>query len=137
MPSDATHSVAASSATALPVTAPSGNVSQEAPKNSESSEAGLQLSKEAGAEADRIVAAMAEITSPESALGRMPLQLDVMVPIPRFRVEDLLALEKGRVLETAWVDGDDLPVRGGGIQLVWSEFEVVEQKLAVRVTRLV
>ncbi|MBT9330297.1 FliM/FliN family flagellar motor C-terminal domain-containing protein [Paracidobacterium acidisoli] len=75
--------------------------------------------------------------SPESVLSRLPVQMDVLVPVPGFRVEDLLALEKGRVLETVWASGDDLPVRGGGVQLVWSEFEVVEQKLAVRVTRLV
>ena len=72
----------------------------------------------------------------DSPLASLPMQLDVTVPIPRFRVQDLLALEKGAVLESRWIPGDDVPVWCGGVQLVWTEFEVVDQKLAVRVTRL-
>lgn len=71
-----------------------------------------------------------------SPLVGLPMQLDVMIPIPSFRVQDLLALEKGAVLESQWLQGDDVPVWCGRSQLVWSEFEVVDQKLAVRVTRL-
>lgn len=72
----------------------------------------------------------------DSPLAGLPMQLDVTVPIPYFRVQDLLALERGSILESRWVPGDDVPVWCGGVQLVWTEFEVVEQKLAVRVTRL-
>lgn len=64
------------------------------------------------------------------------MQLDVTIPVPKFRVQDLLALEKGAVLDTRWLHTDDVPVWCGGAQLVWTEFEVVEQKIAVRVTRL-
>jgi flagellar motor switch protein FliN/FliY len=64
------------------------------------------------------------------------MQLDVTIPIPAFRVQDLLALEKGAVLESRWPHAEDVPVWCGGVQLVWTEFEVVDQKLAVRVTRL-
>jgi len=53
-----------------------------------------------------------------------------------FRVEDLLALEQGSLVETVHEHSQDVPVRCGGALLVWAEFEVVEQKLAVRVTRL-
>jgi flagellar motor switch/type III secretory pathway protein FliN len=70
-----------------------------------------------------------------SPLAGLPMQLDVTVPIPQFRVQDLLALEKGAILESRWPHGDDVPVWCGGVQLVWTEFEVVDQKLAVRVTR--
>jgi flagellar motor switch protein FliN/FliY len=73
----------------------------------------------------------------ESPLAGLPMQLDVTVPIPGFRVQDLLGLEKDAVLETRWPQADDVPVWCGGVQLVWSEFEVVDRKLAVRVTRLV
>lgn len=72
----------------------------------------------------------------ESKLSGLPMQLDVAVPVPKFRVEDLLALEKGAVIETRWPHTDDVPVWCGGAQLVWTEFEVLGQKLAVRVTRL-
>lgn len=71
-----------------------------------------------------------------SPLSKLPMQLDVTIPVPSFRVQDLLALEKGSVLETRWSSSEDVPVWCGGSQLVWSEFEVVDQKLAVRVTRL-
>jgi flagellar motor switch protein FliN/FliY len=72
----------------------------------------------------------------DSPLAGLPMQLDVTVPVPGFRVQDLLALESGAVVESRWSHAEDVPVWCGGVQLVWSEFEVVDQKLAVRVTRL-
>lgn len=71
-----------------------------------------------------------------SPLAGLPMQLDVTIPIRSFRVQDLLTLERGAVLESQWPHTDDVPVWCGGSQLVWSEFEVIDQKLAVRVTRL-
>lgn len=71
-----------------------------------------------------------------SPLSKLPMQLDVTIPVPSFRVEDLLALERGEVVETLWSPSEDVPVWCGGSQLVWSEFEVIDQRLAVRVTRL-
>jgi hypothetical protein len=72
----------------------------------------------------------------DSPLAGLPIQLDVTIPIPGFRVQDLLALESGAVLESGWPPADDMPVWCGGVQLVWTEFEVIDRKLAVRVTRL-
>jgi flagellar motor switch protein FliN/FliY len=62
--------------------------------------------------------------------------LDVAIPVREFRVRQLLALSPGQVVETQWSQGDDLPLAAGDVQLAWSEFEVVENRLAVRVTRL-
>lgn len=64
------------------------------------------------------------------------MQLDVTIPVPGFRVQNLLALDKGAILESRWPHAEDVPVWCGGAQLLWTEFEVVDQKLAVRVTRL-
>jgi flagellar motor switch protein FliN/FliY len=50
-------------------------------------------------------------------------------------VHDLLALAPGAVIESQWSHGNDLPLAAGNVQLAWTEFEVVETKLAVRVTR--
>ena len=72
----------------------------------------------------------------DKRLGRLPMQLDVMLKVKTFRVEDLLAMEKGTVIETSHEHSQDVPVRSGGALLVWGEFEVIEQKLAVRITRL-
>jgi flagellar motor switch protein FliM len=71
------------------------------------------------------------------ALARLPVELDVSVPVRDFRVRNLLALEPGTVIETQWGHGEDMPLSAGAVRLAWSEFEVVETALAVRVTRLV
>jgi len=78
----------------------------------------------------------------ESELGfgplvaRLPVELDVAVPVREFRVRHLLALEPGALIESKWNHGVDLPLAAGDVRLAWSEFEVLETKLAVRVTRL-
>jgi len=73
-------------------------------------------------------------TSPQA---RLPVELDVSVAVGEFRVRNLLALEPGQVIETQWGQGQDLPLAAGEVQLAWSEFEVVDSQLAVRLTRLV
>lgn len=78
----------------------------------------------------------ARYLSEDSPLAGLPMQLDVTIPVPDFRVQNLLALERGAVLETHWEHTEDVPVWCGGVQLLWTEFEVVDQKLSVRVTRL-
>jgi len=69
--------------------------------------------------------------------ARLPVEIDVSVPIREFRVRNLLILERGTVIASQWVNGDDMPLATRGAQLAWSEFEVIDQKLAVRITRLV
>lgn len=71
-----------------------------------------------------------------AALARLPVELEVAVPVRDFRVRHLLTLEPGQVIETQWLQGSDMPLGCGGVQLTWSEFEVIDSQLAVRVTRL-
>lgn len=70
-------------------------------------------------------------------ISALPVQLDVRIPLPDFRVSDLLTLAAGRVVASEWPSSNDVPLACGDVQLVWTEFEVVDQTLAVRVTRLV
>jgi flagellar motor switch protein FliN/FliY len=70
-------------------------------------------------------------------VSRLPVEVDVTVPVRDFRVRNLLALAKGQLIESQWVNGEDVPLASGDVQLAWSEFEVIETELAVRVTRLV
>jgi flagellar motor switch/type III secretory pathway protein FliN len=72
--------------------------------------------------------------SPQFA--QLPVELDVSVPVHEFRVHNLLTLEPGQVVETQWTHGEDMPLAAGDVQLAWSEFEVVDLQLAVRITRL-
>lgn len=69
-------------------------------------------------------------------LSRLPMRLTAGIPLARFKVRDLLALSKGQMILSTWTSTDDVPLRIGSVQLSWSEFEVVEQKMAVRLTRL-
>lgn len=74
--------------------------------------------------------------SRDMRLDRMSMQLNALVEVRRFCVEDLLALHKGAVVETIHEHSQDVPMQCGGTQLVWGEFEVVEQNLGLRITRL-
>jgi flagellar motor switch/type III secretory pathway protein FliN len=69
-------------------------------------------------------------------VARLPVELDVVIPVREFRVHHLLALEPGQLIESQWGNGEDVPLASGDVQLAWSEFEVVDTQLAVRVTRL-
>jgi flagellar motor switch/type III secretory pathway protein FliN len=70
-------------------------------------------------------------------LARLPVELDVAVPVKEFRVRNLLALEPGQVIETRWTNGRDMPLATGEVRLAWCEFEVIDAQLAVRVTQLI
>jgi hypothetical protein len=70
-------------------------------------------------------------------VSRLPVEIDVAVPVRGFRVRNLLTLQSGTVIASKWMNGDDLPLASRGAQLAWTEFEVIDQLLAVRITRLV
>ena len=70
-------------------------------------------------------------------LDWLPIVLQVGLPVPNFRVRDLLSLESGSLVVTKWPNGDDLPLSAGSVQLAWVDMETVEQQMAVRLTRLI
>jgi flagellar motor switch protein FliN len=70
------------------------------------------------------------------AVEWLPIQMDVALPVVRFRVRDLLALAAGQVVSTAWSNSEDLPLAIEDVQLAWVEMEVVDQAMAIRITRL-
>lgn len=69
-------------------------------------------------------------------VARLPVELEVSIPVREFRVRDLLNLGLAQVIQTQWVHDEDMPLGSRDVQLAWSEFEVIDSKLAVRVTRL-
>lgn len=69
-------------------------------------------------------------------LARLPVTMTAEIALSRFKVRDLLALAQGQVFESVMPDTEDVPLRVGDVQLAWTEFEVVEQRLALRLTRL-
>lgn len=72
----------------------------------------------------------------ESRIALAAVQLEIRLPVQGMRVKDVLSLHKGEILETAWPSDEDLPGSCAGVHLFWTEFEVIEKRLAVRVTRL-
>ena len=90
----------------------------------------------APAAADPLSEEVEDLGFPASLAG-LPVGLSVAVPVRDFRVRNLLAMAPGEIIETQWGHGEDLPLASGEVQLAWTEFEVVDTKLAVRVTRLI
>ena len=92
------------------------------------------------AQEQSLVAALAppddEAAILKSPVARLPVELDVVVPVREFRVRQLLALQPGQLIESQWGNGEDVPLAAGAVQLAWGEFEVIDNRLAVRVTRL-
>lgn len=69
-------------------------------------------------------------------LAQLRVTLQAGALLNRFKVSDLLAMKEGQVFESLSPATEDVPVRVGQVQLGWSEFEVLEQKMALRLTRL-
>lgn len=66
----------------------------------------------------------------------LPCLLTVEIPVPGFRVADLVHLAPGGIVATKWKVGLDVPLRVNGELIAWSEFEVVQSRLAMRLTEL-
>ncbi len=69
-------------------------------------------------------------------LSRLPVVLTASIPISSFKVRNLITLQQGQLIQSDWSTTEDIPVRIGRVQLAWSEFEVVEESMAMRLTRL-
>jgi len=67
-------------------------------------------------------------------LSWLPFTLSVEIPAVRFTIGDLLGLRAGSIVETGCHQTSDLPLRANGLLIGWTEFEVVGDRLAVRIT---
>jgi len=66
----------------------------------------------------------------------LPCELVVDLPLPGFKIADLLKLRPGSVVNAQWHVGHDVPLRLNGTLIGWIEFEVAGSHLAVRLTEL-
>ena len=73
---------------------------------------------------------------PFEQLPWLPCTLALDIPVIHFTVGDLLNLTNGSIVETSYHQSSDLPLRVNGQLVGWTEFEVVGERLAVRLTDL-
>jgi flagellar motor switch protein FliM len=70
------------------------------------------------------------------SLARVPETLTALIPLRQFTVRALLLLAKGQTIESDRPLAEDIPMKIGSVQIAWGEFEVVEHRMALRVTRV-
>ena len=85
--------------------------------------------------AEPIVSTAAE-AGPEllDTMPWLPCTLSLELPVVRFTIGDLLKLTKGSIVETATHNTSDVPLRVNQLLIGWAEFEVVGDRLAIRIT---
>lgn len=64
----------------------------------------------------------------------LPCTLSLELPVVRFTIGDLLKLGLGTIVETATHQTSDVPLRVNQLLIGWTEFEVVGDRMAVRIT---
>ena len=74
---------------------------------------------------------------PDDRLNSMPwlpCTLTLDVPVVHFTIADLLELKQGSIVQTAWHHTSDVPLRANQVLIGWTEFDVIEDRLVVRIT---
>jgi flagellar motor switch protein FliN/FliY len=66
----------------------------------------------------------------------LPCRLRVALEVPHFTVRDLLALDANSVVDTSRREGAHVPVMVNGIMVGWAEFDVIDGRLAIRMTEM-
>ncbi|HEY2545805.1 MAG TPA: FliM/FliN family flagellar motor C-terminal domain-containing protein [Candidatus Acidoferrum sp.] len=66
----------------------------------------------------------------------LPCLLSMDLPVDSFTVRELLRLEPGVILETRNANSADVPIVVNSQRIGWGEFEVIGQRLGIRITEL-
>ena len=74
---------------------------------------------------------------PVELLPWLPCTLALEVPVVKFTVGTLLGMGRGTLIESDWHQSTDIPLRVNGLLMAWTEFEVVGERLAARITDLI
>ena len=67
----------------------------------------------------------------------LPCTLALEVAVVGFTVGYLLKLQAGSLVQTSCHQSTDIPLQVNGVLMAWTEFEVVGERLAARITDLV
>ena len=66
----------------------------------------------------------------------LPCHISIEIPVPGLTVAMLLRLAPGDVIPTQTLQGSDVPMHVNGKIVGWTEFEVIEDTLAARLTQI-
>jgi flagellar motor switch/type III secretory pathway protein FliN len=69
-------------------------------------------------------------------ISRLPVAMAVQIPLTGFTVRNLLELQTGYTVISSWALAEDVPLKVGALQIASGEFEVVEHRMALRLTTL-
>jgi len=75
--------------------------------------------------------------APEELLPWLPCTLGLEIPVVAFTVEGLLKLAPGCLVRTSFHQSADIPLQVNGVARAWTEFELVGDSLAARITDLI
>lgn len=75
--------------------------------------------------------------APEELLPWLTCTLALDVPVVAFTVESLLKLAPGALVRTSYHQSSDIPLQVNGVAMAWTEFELVGDSLAARITDLI
>ena len=64
----------------------------------------------------------------------LPCTLTLELPVVNFTIADLMKLAPGAIVETACHHTSDVPLRANQLLIGWTEFDVIDDHLAVRIT---
>jgi len=67
----------------------------------------------------------------------LPCQLYVALEVPHFTIRNLLSLSANSLVDTGRREGAHVPVLVNGVMVGWAEFDVIDGRLAVRMTEMV
>ena len=67
----------------------------------------------------------------------LPCHLCVSLEIPNFTVRDLLSLSINSLVDTQRREGAHVPVLVNSVMVGWAEFDVIDGRLAVRMTEMI
>ena len=67
----------------------------------------------------------------------LPCQLTVALEVPHFAIRDLLSLSVNSLVSTQRREGAHVPVIVNGVMVGWAEFDVIDGRLAVRMTEMI
>ena len=73
---------------------------------------------------------------PAEVLPWLPCTVSLDIPLERFTIGDLSKLAKDSVLSTSCARNSDVPLYVNGQLIGWTEIEVIDDRLAVRITEI-